>query len=229
MFVLRGVIRGSPALLASGNLATVSRQRAQNVVDQVELLTQEGRRLAHTAAGDLVDVVVATGADLAALGMEGLAEGVYVVGTGGTGAAETFMTLSAVYLVTILAGAMAYRLPADDWKPAGWNPPTVNDSDDGGVDGKGRNPGGNGDTPEGEGQALPMITNKNVHIDQALKTPQFYALWINLCANVTAGIGVIGVAKTMVTDIFSPSMPTIGADLAGDGSWKYLCLIAPGQ
>ena len=47
-----------------------------------------------------------------------------------------------------------------------------------------------------------MITKKHVHIDQALKTPQFWQLWIMLCFNVTAGIGVIGVAKTMVSEIF---------------------------
>ena len=54
-----------------------------------------------------------------------------------------------------------------------------------------------------------MITKNNVHIDQALKTPQFYFLWIVLCFNVTAGIGVIGVAKTMMIEIFTPSLPAI--------------------
>ena len=54
-----------------------------------------------------------------------------------------------------------------------------------------------------------MITQNNVHIDQALKTPQFYFLWIVLCFNVTAGIGVIGVAKTMMIEIFEPSLPSI--------------------
>ena len=54
-----------------------------------------------------------------------------------------------------------------------------------------------------------MITKNHVHIDQALKTPQFYFLWIVLCFNVTAGIGVIGVAKTMMIEIFSSSLPMI--------------------
>ena len=40
------------------------------------------------------------------------------------------------------------------------------------------------------------------NVDEALKTPQFWQLWIMLCFNVTAGIGVIGVAKTMVSEIF---------------------------
>ncbi|MFT6250084.1 MAG: hypothetical protein ACJAZQ_003311, partial [Cognaticolwellia sp.] len=37
-----------------------------------------------------------------------------------------------------------------------------------------------------------MISHNDVHIDQAMKTPQFWKLWVVLCFNVTAGIGVIG-------------------------------------
>ena len=54
-----------------------------------------------------------------------------------------------------------------------------------------------------------MCIRDSVHIDQALKTPQFYFLWIVLCFNVTAGIGVIGVAKTMMIEIFGSTLPTI--------------------
>jgi hypothetical protein len=54
-----------------------------------------------------------------------------------------------------------------------------------------------------------MISTHNVHIDEALKTPQFYQLWIVLCFNVTAGIGVLGVARTMMTDIFGTTLPGI--------------------
>ena len=54
-----------------------------------------------------------------------------------------------------------------------------------------------------------MITSYNVAIDEALKTPQFYLLWIVLCFNVTAGIGVLGVAKTMISEIFGTSLPLI--------------------
>lgn len=52
-----------------------------------------------------------------------------------------------------------------------------------------------------------MITTRNVHIDTALRTPQFWMLWTALCCNVTAGIGVIGVAKTMIDDIFGTTLP----------------------
>ena len=49
----------------------------------------------------------------------------------------------------------------------------------------------------------------HVDIDQALRTPQFYLLWIMLCFNVTAGIAVLGVAKTMLTEIFGSALPEI--------------------
>ena len=58
-------------------------------------------------------------------------------------------------------------------------------------------------------QAPFKLLTKLIDIDQSLKTPQFYLLWTNLFCNVSAGIGVLGVAKTMMGDIFSTSMPSI--------------------
>jgi hypothetical protein len=54
-----------------------------------------------------------------------------------------------------------------------------------------------------------MITTANVSVDEAMRTPQFYLLWLVLCLNVTAGIGVLGVAKTMMTEIFGTTLPAI--------------------
>lgn len=81
--------------------------------------------------------------------------------------------------------AFSYRIPAPGWKPEGWEPPDESES------------------------AKRMISRNDVHIDQALKTRQFYQLWIVLCFNVTAGIGVLGVAKTMMTEIFGTTLPGI--------------------
>jgi hypothetical protein len=51
-----------------------------------------------------------------------------------------------------------------------------------------------------------MISQNDVGISGAMKTPQFWLLWVVLCMNVTAGIGVIGVAKTMIGEIFGTQM-----------------------
>ncbi|MBI1416937.1 MAG: MFS transporter [Limimaricola sp.] len=148
--------------------------------DTVKLVTENGRQFAETAAGK-IEVVVATAKQAAALPGGGDA-GAYIVGTGNTGAAATFVTLGIGYFIVMMIAAFMYRVPAAGWKPAGWTPKPV---------------------------AGGMITQNNVDINQSLKTPQFWQMWIMLCFNVTAGIGVIGVAKTMMSEIFGTTMPLI--------------------
>ena len=144
-----------------------------------------------------VEVVVATAKQAAALPGGGEA-GVYVVGSGSTGAASVFMTLGIIYFFVMMIAAFSYRVPPKDWKPEGWSPST--DSDSSG-----------------------MITSHNVHIDEALKTPQFWQLWVMLCFNVTAGIGVIGVAKTMITEIYGANQAII---VAGAFATTYVLMIS---
>lgn len=152
-------------------------------VDSVTLTTDEsGRRLAEIA-GNLQEVVIVGANDISNMLVPGDA-GVYVVGTGTVGVAEAFFTLGAVYFVIMLCAAFGYRVPREGWKPKGWEPP-----------------------PEDTQHA--MISHHSVHIDEALKTPQFYQLWVVLCFNVTAGIGVLAVAKTMMNEIFGSTLPNI--------------------
>jgi MFS family permease len=151
-------------------------------VDQVSLVTEAGRRFVEIS-GALQEVVIIGAAEVRNLTMPG-PEGVYLVNTGAAGVAETFLILGVIYLIVMLFAAFSYRIPAENWKPQGWVEPS--------------------DEKRGA-----LISAKNVDIDQALKTPQFYQLWIVLCLNVTAGIGVLGVARTMITEIFSSSLPQI--------------------
>ena len=150
--------------------------------DQVSLVTEAGRRFVEIS-GALQEVVIIGAAEVRNLTMPG-PEGVYLVNTGAAGVAETFLILGVIYLIVMLFAAFSYRIPAEDWKPQGWVEPS--------------------DEKRGA-----LISAKNVDIDQALKTPQFYQLWIVLCLNVTAGIGVLGVARTMITEIFGSSLPQI--------------------
>jgi MFS family permease len=152
-------------------------------LDEVNLVTNAGRRFAEIG-GQLREVVVVGANDVSSMLVRG-AEGVYVVGTGDVGVAETFITLGLIYFVVMLIAAFSYRLPAPGWKPAGWVP------------------------PDDAHRFKRMISARNVHIDEALKTRQFYQLWIVLCFNVTAGIGVLSVAQTMMTEIFGTTLPSI--------------------
>jgi len=152
----------------------------------VTLITEGGRRFAEVA-GKKVEVVVASASEAAQMSIPGDA-GVYVVGTGDTGAGGAFLTLGIVYFIIMIIAAFQYRVPAEGWLPEGYKPPSKDES------------------------ASKMKTLNNVHINQAIKTPQFYQLWIVLCFNVSAGIGVIGVAKTMMSEIFG-SAPA-GSEMA---------------
>jgi MFS family permease len=86
---------------------------------------------------------------------------------------QTFVVMGAIYVVAMMAGAFGYRLPPPGWKPDGWTPPAAADA-----------------------------SAKSVPVDVAWKTPQFWLLWAVLCLNVTAGIGVLGIASPMIQDIF---------------------------
>jgi MFS family permease len=79
-------------------------------------------------------------------------------------------------------GAFGYRVPAPGWKPEGWTEPAATNN------------------------ASSMITRHNVTPSEALRTPQFWLLWIVLCFNVTAGIGVLGQASAMIQEVFRGSI-----------------------
>ena len=147
---------------------------------QVELVTEAGRRFAEVG-GVLREVVIVGATEARDMTLPG-PEGVYVVGSGATGVAEAFILIGLIYLAVMLIAAFSYRLPPQGWQPDGWQAPD-------------------------EGARDKLITTANVDIDQALRTPQFYQLWIVLCLNVTAGIGVLGVARTMITEIFGTTLP----------------------
>ena len=111
---------------------------------------------------------------------------------GDPGVWQTFVTLAIVYSVFMFAGAFGYRVPATGWKPEGWVPPASSTTN-------------------------AMIAAHHVHLQNAHKTPQFWLLWVILCMNVSAGIGIIGAASPMLQETFAGaliSQPDIGfADL----------------
>ena len=152
-------------------------------IASANLTTEAGRRFAQIA-GELHEITVIGANDIANMIVPG-PEGVYLVDTGSVGVAQAFVALGMIYFIVMMIAAFSYRIPAPGWKPEGWSPP--NDT----------------------ARAKKMISSHDVDIDKALHTPQFYQLWIVLCFNVTAGIGVLRVARTMMTEIFGTTLPHI--------------------
>jgi hypothetical protein len=100
------------------------------------------------------------------------------------GVEPTFITMGIIYFVAMMAGAFGYRVPPPNWAPA----PAV--------------PHHRALTTEHVALPPEMITTRHVHVDEAWKTPQFWLLWAVLCLNVSAGIGVIGMASPMIQEVF---------------------------
>ena len=96
------------------------------------------------------------------------------------GVMQTFVVMALIYFVFMMAGAFGYRVPETGWKPAGWTPPPAT--------------------------ANAMITQRHVHVSKVWGIPQFWLIWMVLCMNVSAGIGVIGMASPMLQEVFGGSL-----------------------
>ncbi|ACE99365.1 major facilitator superfamily MFS_1 [Rhodopseudomonas palustris TIE-1] len=88
---------------------------------------------------------------------------------------QTFLAMGLIYFVFMTIGAFSYRLAPPNWRPDGWAPPEKSNA---------------------------YITAHQVHLKDAHKTKQFWLIWAVLCLNVSAGIGVIGMASPMLQEIF---------------------------
>jgi MFS family permease len=118
---------------------------------------------------------------------------------------QTFIAMAAIYFVFMLGGAFGYRLPPAGWRPEGWSPPA---------------PG-----------AKVMMTHGHVHLRDAHKTAQFWLIWAVLFLNVSAGIGVIGMASPMLQEIFAGSLighPDISFTHLNDEQRRMVATIAAG-
>jgi MFS family permease len=120
----------------------------------------------------------------------------------GSAVALLFLTLGLVYLVYMLFGAFIIRVPADDWKPAGWDPSSV--------------------------RQKALVTTESVSAANAIKTPQFWLLWVVLFCNVTAGIGILEQASPMIQDFFRRGDSSLVAATAAAGFVGVLSLFNMG-
>ncbi|MDG4781451.1 OFA family MFS transporter [Micromonospora sp. WMMD961] len=87
-----------------------------------------------------------------------------------------FVTLGLGYFVIMMFGVANVRVPAEGWRPVGFDPASV--------------------------AAKPLVTRANVSAANAVKTRSFWLLWVVLFCNVTAGIGILEQASPMIQDFF---------------------------
>ena len=105
------------------------------------------------------------------------------------GVMEAFVIMGVIYFCFMMVGATIVRIPAPGWKPEGYVAPVT---------------------------AQKLITRNDVYVYDALRTPQFWLIWLVLCLNVTAGIGVLGQASAMSQEMFPGVItPVAAAGLVG--------------
>lgn len=98
---------------------------------------------------------------------------------------QSFVAMAVIYFIFMIGGALAYRVPPTGWKPEGWTAPVKKTKS-------------------------AMITNRHVHVSVAWKTPQFRLVWLVLCLNVSAGIGILGMASPLLQEVFGGKL--LGTD-----------------
>jgi len=103
-----------------------------------------------------------------------------------TGVWQTFVAMGLLYFVAMTCGAIGYRLP-----PPGYRPPAP---------------------AAGKDRAWPGVrAPRDLHVSEAWRTPSFGFLWVVLCANVSAGIGLLEQASPMIQEVFKGRVTTSAA------------------
>eukprot|EP01039_Chlorochromonas_danica_P002119 gene2119-2313_t len=169
-------------------------------------------KLFATVDGSLVEVVNATSAELSKI-VYSLPEGLYVVGSGSSGAAEALAVMGLAYFTTMMAGALTIRKPHPSF--------TV----------EGSAPAANSANAVAAPPAVP-----DVPVEQAMRSPQFYLLGATFWCVACGGLGLFSVAKPMMSEIFSSALPAVvtsafassfvlmlsSGNLGGRLGWAYI-------
>ncbi|BBX39727.1 OFA family MFS transporter [Mycobacterium simiae] len=119
-------------------------------------------------------------------------------GTDRHGLATTFLVMGLVYAVFMSLGIVLIRVPAP-----GWEPPVVRTV----------------------AAKTPHAAGPDHTANEAIKTPQFWLLWVVLCFNVTAGIGILERAAPIYRDYF-PHAASPGALTAAAAGFVAMLSLA---
>ena len=98
----------------------------------------------------------------------------------------------------MVTSALLMKKPAPGYNPDGWKPPS---SSDGG-------------------------SERNVNVATVMKTPQFWLLFSTSTLLMTGGMGLISMAKPMISEVFLTAMPSI---VTASFASSYLLAMAGGN
>jgi MFS family permease len=127
--------------------------------------------------GNNIEVVEAVARDLAKLSVK-LSEGLYVVGSGNTGAAQALAVLGAAYFAIMFGSSLAIRKPHPSFVP----PTPANSS------------------IAVTASAVPAAV-VDIPPDKVITIPQFHLLGLSFFCIATGGMGMLSVAKPMMNEV----------------------------
>ncbi|OBJ10419.1 hypothetical protein A5624_15600 [Mycobacterium sp. 1482292.6] len=108
--------------------------------------------------------------------------------------------MGCTYALFMSMGSMLVRVPAPGWTPDGWEPKSH--------------------------KTGMLISAPNISAANAIKTPQFWLLWVVLCFNVTAGIGILEKAAPIYQDFFPTAAPKAAALASAAAGYVALLSLA---
>jgi OFA family oxalate/formate antiporter-like MFS transporter len=103
------------------------------------------------------------------------------------GVPATFWTFGIAYLILVVIAAQFYANPPEGWRPAGWQPTS---------------------------SVARAATVGNFTVPEAMRTWQFWLLWLMLFLNVSAGIMIISQASPMAQQLVGMT-PIAAAGMVG--------------
>ena len=118
----------------------------------------------------------------------------------GSAVAMLFVSLGIIYFIVMMYGVFNIKVPPEGWRPEGFDPAAL--------------------------KARPLVTTNNVSAANAIKTAQFYFLWLVLFCNVTAGIGILEQASPMIQDFFRSDGGVSSVTVAAAGGFVGILSLA---
>jgi MFS family permease len=167
----------------------------------------DGRLFADLGSDKLVEVVQAGAPELAKIPYT-LSEGLYVVGSGSTGAMEALAVLSGIYFTSILTASLLIRDPHPSYIPDSMIQPAKTNN--------------NSETTK---VAVP-VQLEDVSVEAAMRTKQFGLLSVTFFCLATGGLGLFSVAKPMMSEVFSSALPAL---VTSAFATKYVLMISSGN
>jgi MFS family permease len=152
--------------------------------------------------GKLVEVIQAGAAEIAKVPYD-LSEGLYLVGSGDTGAATALATLGAAYFAVIMASSLAIKNPHPTYVPESMM------------------------VTNGDNKTAPVVApGPDFSVEEVMKKPQFYLLGTTFFCLAAGGMGLFSVAKPMMSEVFSKVLPAV---VTPDFAAKFVLMVSAGN